>query len=66
MFFPLLSSVLNDPKWWKNPHCFDPQNFLNEDGQFKKNDAFVVFGMGKLSFIVPDYRYTQIVPLYEN
>lgn len=48
MVFPLLSSVLIDPKRWKNPNCFDPENFLNEEGQFMKNDAFVAFGMGEL------------------
>uniref|UniRef100_A0A672REE1 Cytochrome P450 2M1-like n=1 Tax=Sinocyclocheilus grahami TaxID=75366 RepID=A0A672REE1_SINGR len=47
MVFPLLSSMLIDPKMWKNPDCFDPENFLDADGRFQKNDAFVVFGMGK-------------------
>ncbi|XP_035390325.1 cytochrome P450 2M1-like isoform X2 [Electrophorus electricus] len=47
VILPLLSSVLFDPKIWKNPDHFDPNNFLDEKGQFKKNDAFVVFGMGK-------------------
>ncbi|XP_036418627.1 cytochrome P450 2M1-like isoform X1 [Colossoma macropomum] len=47
MVLPLLSSVLFDPELWKNPDHFDPENFLDEEGRFKKSDAFVVFGMGK-------------------
>lgn len=48
MVLPLLSSVLSDPELWKNPDNFDPENFLDEEGQFKRSDAFVVFGMGEL------------------
>ncbi|XP_026780011.3 cytochrome P450 2M1 [Pangasianodon hypophthalmus] len=47
IILPLLTSVLSDPELWKNPDNFDPENFLDEKGQFKRNDAFVVFGMGK-------------------
>ncbi|XP_066560014.1 cytochrome P450 2M1 isoform X1 [Amia ocellicauda] len=47
MVLPLLSSVLSDPKLWKNPHTFDPENFLAEDGSFRKSDAFLAFGLGK-------------------
>ncbi|XP_030633572.1 cytochrome P450 2M1 isoform X2 [Chanos chanos] len=47
MVLPLLSSVLSDPELWKNPDHFDPENFLDAEGRFQKNDAFVVFGMGK-------------------
>jgi len=58
MVFPLLSSVLIDPKLWKNPNCFDPKNFLDGDGRFKKSDGFVVFGMGELrsSFCILDHN----------
>ncbi|KAG7470741.1 hypothetical protein MATL_G00116910 [Megalops atlanticus] len=47
MVIPLLSSALLDPKFWKNPKAFDPENFLDEKGCFRKNDAFLAFGLGK-------------------
>ncbi|XP_076873279.1 cytochrome P450 2J2-like isoform X2 [Brachyhypopomus gauderio] len=44
---PNLTSVLFDETQWKSPHSFDPQNFLNPQGEFIKPEAFLPFSAGK-------------------
>lgn len=48
---PNLTTVLFDQTKWKTPHSFDPQNFLNTQGEFKKPEAFIPFSIGKQVFL---------------
>ena len=43
---PNLSSVMNEESQWKFPHDFNPSNFLNDEGEFVKPEAFIPFSAG--------------------
>ncbi|XP_014829994.1 PREDICTED: cytochrome P450 2J2-like isoform X3 [Poecilia mexicana] len=42
-----LHSVLHDESMWETPHSFNPQHFLDQDGKFRKREAFMPFSAGK-------------------
>ncbi|KAK5612883.1 hypothetical protein CRENBAI_005035, partial [Crenichthys baileyi] len=47
LIIPTLHSVLHDESMWETPQSFNPEHFLDQDGQFRKRDAFMPFSTGK-------------------
>ncbi|XP_073525736.1 cytochrome P450 2J2-like [Phyllobates terribilis] len=43
---PNLDSVLHDPIYWEKPDKFNPDHFLDKDGNFQSNEAFLPFSAG--------------------
>ncbi|KAJ3599306.1 hypothetical protein NHX12_033269, partial [Muraenolepis orangiensis] len=44
--FAPLNSVLHDESMWETPHSFNPQHFLDQNGQSRKREAFLPFSAG--------------------
>ncbi|XP_076002149.1 cytochrome P450 2Y3 [Genypterus blacodes] len=51
VIIPLLHSVLKGEKQWATPFSFNPQHFLDQNGNFKKSPAFMPFAAGKRSCV---------------
>ncbi|CAG12753.1 unnamed protein product [Tetraodon nigroviridis] len=50
MIIPFLHSVLKEDQW-ATPWSFNPKHFLEQNGSFKKNPAFLPFSAGKRSCV---------------
>ncbi|XP_041795851.1 cytochrome P450 2J6-like [Chelmon rostratus] len=46
LIIPNLTSLLSEEGQWKFPHEFNPENFLNDQGEFVKPEAFMPFSAG--------------------
>lgn len=63
---PNLASALFDPEHWKTPQQFNPGNFLDEDGNFMTNDAFLPFSAGHHVCLGEQLARTEIFIFFCN
>ncbi|XP_075043028.1 cytochrome P450 2G1-like [Mixophyes fleayi] len=45
--FPLLTTILKDPKYFPQPEVFSPDRFLDDRGAMKKSEALLPFSAGR-------------------
>ncbi|XP_063289280.1 cytochrome P450 2B1-like [Pelobates fuscus] len=61
-----LSSAHKDPDFFPNPESFNPENFLDEDGRFKKSEAFLVFAAGKRNCLGESLAHMEMFLIFTS
>ncbi|XP_066559830.1 cytochrome P450 2B11 isoform X2 [Amia ocellicauda] len=51
MILPILTSLLKDKQIWADPYSFNPDHFLDSQGNYRSNPAFLPFSAGKRSCV---------------
>ncbi|XP_063771240.1 cytochrome P450 2K1-like isoform X2 [Pseudophryne corroboree] len=57
---PILTSALRDEAYFQKPDQFYPEHFLDSKGNFKKNEAFIPFSLGKRSCAGENLAKTEL------
>ncbi|XP_075057404.1 cytochrome P450 2K1-like [Mixophyes fleayi] len=57
---PVLSTALRDKTYFEKPEEFYPEHFLDSEGHFKKNEAFIPFSLGKRSCVGENLAKTEL------
>ncbi|KAL7863953.1 hypothetical protein AOLI_G00153730 [Acnodon oligacanthus] len=55
-----LMAIMTDKNHWKYPITFNPENFLDEKGQFCRNDFFVPFFVGQRACLGETLARTEL------
>ena len=53
-----------DAKYFKNPDVFDPNNFLDEQGNFVRNEAMISFSVGKRNCVGEAFARRELFLLF--
>uniref|UniRef100_A0AAR2L2D0 Cytochrome P450 2J2-like n=1 Tax=Pygocentrus nattereri TaxID=42514 RepID=A0AAR2L2D0_PYGNA len=61
-----LSSVLSDKTEWETPNTFNPGHFLDDQGQFRKREAFLPFSAGRRVCIGEPLAHIELFLLFTS
>ncbi|XP_058045433.1 cytochrome P450 2J2-like isoform X2 [Ahaetulla prasina] len=65
-FFPNMASALYDPNEWETPLTFDPNHFLDKDGNFICPEAFIPFSLGHRACLGENLAKTELFLFFSN
>ncbi|XP_053564901.1 cytochrome P450 2C5-like [Bombina bombina] len=60
----MLTSALKDKDYFEKPDEFYPQHFLDSEGNFVKNDAFIPFSAGRRSCVGENFAKTELFLIF--
>ena len=59
----MLATVLFDKDEWATPDVFNPEHFLDSEGQFRRRDAFLPFSAG---VFLNCFTFSDLQPCEKN
>ncbi|XP_077203923.1 cytochrome P450 2J2-like [Paroedura picta] len=66
VIFSNMASSLYDPKEWETPRQFNPNHFLDKDGNFTSRDAFIPFSIGHRVCLGEHLARTELFVFFSN
>ncbi|XP_070801985.1 cytochrome P450 2J2-like [Pituophis catenifer annectens] len=66
LIFVDFRSVLLDPKQWESPEEFNPNHFLDKEGNFMKREGFLPFGAGARVCVAENLARMESFLLFTN
>nr|XP_020667157.1 cytochrome P450 2F2-like [Pogona vitticeps] len=63
---PNKHSVLYDPDCWETPWKFNPGHFLDSEGNFVNNDAFIPYAIGRRACLGEPLAQTELFVFFAN
>ncbi|XP_015687185.2 LOW QUALITY PROTEIN: cytochrome P450 2D20-like [Protobothrops mucrosquamatus] len=66
IFFPNMASPLYDANEWETPLAFNPNHFLDKEGNFTCREAFIPFSLGHRACLGENLAKTEIFLFFTN